>query len=78
MSKNSLISSNLKHSNNIKHYFIIKTRGYGTTPLRVEEDIQDLSSELGNGGVNKNSITKEKVRRIENSLRYRESYNNLK
>ncbi|GFW96160.1 uncharacterized protein TNCV_958731 [Trichonephila clavipes] len=26
------------------------TRGHGTTPLRVKEDIEDVSSELGNGG----------------------------
>ncbi|GFT47089.1 protein phosphatase PHLPP-like protein [Trichonephila clavipes] len=26
-----------------------ETRGHGTTPLRVKEDIEDVSSELGNG-----------------------------
>ncbi|PRD17630.1 UNVERIFIED_CONTAM: hypothetical protein NCL1_63864 [Trichonephila clavipes] len=28
----------------------ITTRGHETTPLRVKEDIDDVSSELGNGG----------------------------
>ncbi|GFU76338.1 hypothetical protein TNCV_285381 [Trichonephila clavipes] len=26
----------------------VRTRGHGTTPLRVKEDIEDVSSELGN------------------------------
>ncbi|GFV48195.1 hypothetical protein TNCV_3554741 [Trichonephila clavipes] len=32
------------------HYYIIRKRGHGTTPLRVKEDSGDISSELGNGG----------------------------
>ncbi|GFS67341.1 hypothetical protein TNCV_2902991 [Trichonephila clavipes] len=32
------------------HYFIIRTRGHRTTPLRVKEDIEDVCAELGNGG----------------------------
>ncbi|GFY08872.1 hypothetical protein TNCV_4660651 [Trichonephila clavipes] len=27
----------------------VVTRGHGTTPLRVKEDIEDVPSELGNG-----------------------------
>ncbi|GFW15676.1 hypothetical protein TNCV_3581741 [Trichonephila clavipes] len=26
-----------------------RTRGHGTAPLRVKEDIEDVSNELGNG-----------------------------
>ncbi|GFV15736.1 hypothetical protein TNCV_987191 [Trichonephila clavipes] len=29
--------------------YVLRTRGHGTTPLRVKEDIEDFSSELGNG-----------------------------
>ncbi|GFW24989.1 hypothetical protein TNCV_3154921 [Trichonephila clavipes] len=29
---------------------VTKTRRHGTTPLRVKEDIEDVSSKLGNGG----------------------------
>ncbi|GFV98307.1 hypothetical protein TNCV_622661 [Trichonephila clavipes] len=31
-------------------YRILETRGHGTTPLRVKEVIEDVSSELDNGG----------------------------
>ncbi|GFW93014.1 hypothetical protein TNCV_4209501 [Trichonephila clavipes] len=31
--------------------FAIRARGHGTTPLKVKEDDEDVSSELGNGGV---------------------------
>ncbi|GFX03435.1 hypothetical protein TNCV_4634471 [Trichonephila clavipes] len=30
--------------------FLDRTRGHETTPLRVKEDIEDVSSELGNVG----------------------------
>ncbi|GFW45893.1 hypothetical protein TNCV_4496121 [Trichonephila clavipes] len=29
----------------------VRTRGHGTTPLRVKEDIEDVSSDLGNEGL---------------------------
>ncbi|GFU29637.1 hypothetical protein TNCV_2408601 [Trichonephila clavipes] len=58
------------------NYFITKTRGHGTTPPRVKEDIEDVSSELRNGGYrlrffNETSRALRKIRNIEVRLYFR-------
>ncbi|GFY35233.1 uncharacterized protein TNCV_5046071 [Trichonephila clavipes] len=37
-------------------YGRLRTRGHGLTPLRVKEDIEDVSSELGNGSYGLHSL----------------------